>query len=229
MFAPEAQTPRPPGTGGKRQPCGAMGSASPVGCCHRGWQSDPKRGSDTIRTTVREARMIEQPGHLGPKGAKRPEGAPEGSVCPVGTWAEGPKRPKGVSKYKGCARPARRTPIFARERNERWARSASSAKIERPGKAGRYEFTLEGTEGSASPVGCCHRRWQSDPKESTETSGGRGQRPPRRLRLRNRGPSKPPKWVASVLCPEYPQAWRPSMAAPIMPASAPRRAISTRE
>ena len=53
------------------------------------------------------------------------------------------KRPEGVSKYKGCARPARRTPIFARERNERWARSAPSAKIERPGKAGRYEFTLE--------------------------------------------------------------------------------------
>ena len=48
--------------------------------------------------------MIEQPGHLGPKGAKRPEGG---------------------------------------ERNERWARSASSAKIERPGKAGRYESTLE--------------------------------------------------------------------------------------
>ena len=61
------------------------------------------------------------------KGAK-------GSACPVGTWAEGPKRPEarrreasalwavarsakrpeGVSKYKGCARSARRTPIFAR-------------------------------------------------------------------------------------------------------------------
>ena len=54
------------------------------------------------------------------------------------------KRPEGVSKYKGCARPARRTPIFARERNERRARPASSAKIERPGKAGRYELTLEG-------------------------------------------------------------------------------------
>ena len=129
---PGAQTPRPPGTGGKRQPCGL----------------------------------------LPPKAAKRPA---------------------GVSKYKGCARPARRTPIFARERNERWARSAPSAKIERPGKAGRYEFTLEGTEGSVSPVGCCHRRWQSDPKESTETSGGRGQRPSRRLRLRTCGSSKPPQ------------------------------------
>ena len=50
---PGAQTPRPPGTGGKRQPCGL----------------------------------------LPPKAAKRPE---------------------DVSKYKGCARPARRTPIFAR-------------------------------------------------------------------------------------------------------------------
>ena len=126
------------------------------------------------------------------RSAKRPEGAPEGSVCPVGTWAEGPKRPGGVSKYKGCARSARRTPIFAREqiqglraasaqnadicegsetmsatvrearmieqpghlgpkgpkrpeggeRNERWARPAPAATIERPGKAGRYEFTL---------------------------------------------------------------------------------------
>ena len=38
-----------------------------------------------------------------------------------------------------------------------------------------------------------HRRWQSDPKESTETSGGRGQRPPRRLRLRACGSSKPPQ------------------------------------
>ena len=109
--------------------------------------------------------------------------------------AQSAKRPAGVSKYKGCARPARRTPIFARERNERWARSAPSAKIERPGKAGRYEFTLEGTEGSVSPVGCCHRRWQSDPKESTETSGGRGQRPPRRLRLRNYGPPNLPERV----------------------------------
>ena len=68
-----------------------------------------------------------------------------------------------------------------------------------PGKAGRYELTLEGTEGSVSPVGCCHRRWQSDPKESTETSGGRGQRPSRRLRLRTCGPSKPPEKVLSAV------------------------------
>ena len=115
-------------------------------------QSDPKRGSETMSATVREARMIEQPGHLAPKGPKRPEGAPEGSASPVGCWAEGPKRPAGVSKYKGCARPARRTPIFARERNERWARPAPAATIERPGKAGRYEFTLEGCGPPNLPI-----------------------------------------------------------------------------
>ncbi len=62
-------------------------------------------------------------------------GTPEGSASPVGCcaqrkatrrWTERKrvpgghlppkvaKRPEGVSKYKGCARPARRTPIFAR-------------------------------------------------------------------------------------------------------------------
>ena len=70
------------------------GSVSPVGCCRqrrqsdpqarrkeacalwregkrvpgghlREAQSDPKRGSETMSATVREARMIEQPGHLG--------------------------------------------------------------------------------------------------------------------------------------------------------------------
>ena len=120
-------------------------------------QSDPKRGSETMSATVREARMIEQPGHLPPKVAKRPEGG---------------------------------------ERNERWARPAITATIERPGKAGRYELTLEGTEGSVCPVGTCHRRWQSAPEESTETSGGRGQRSPRRLRLRTCGPPSLPKGVS---------------------------------
>ena len=110
------------------------------------------------------------------RSAKRPEGAPKGSACPVGTWAEGPKRPGGLSKYKGCARSARRTPIFARERNERWARSAPSAKIERPGKAGRYESTLEGTEGSVSPVGCCAKRKatrRSQPKRAVGAASAR--------------------------------------------------------
>ena len=154
--------------------------------------------------------------HFGGDGGKRQPCGAKGSVCPVGTWAEGPKRPAahrreasarwavaqsakrpaGVSKYKGCARPARRTPIFARERNERWARPAITATIERPGKAGRYELTLEGTEGSVCPVGTCHRRWQSAPEESTETSGGRGQRSPRRLRLRTCGPPSLPKGVS---------------------------------
>ena len=40
---------------GKRVPGGHLREA----------QSDPKRGSETMSATVREARMIEQPGHLG--------------------------------------------------------------------------------------------------------------------------------------------------------------------
>ena len=47
-----------------------------------------------MSTTVRKVRMIEQPGHLPPKVAKRPEGV---------------------------------------NRNERWARPAPAATIERPG------------------------------------------------------------------------------------------------
>ena len=71
-------------------------------------------------------------GLLPAKAAKRPGGAPEGSASPAGCWAEGPKRPTGMSHCKGCAR----------QRTER-----------------RYLRT-------------------------SETSGGRGWRPPRRLRLR---------------------------------------------
>ena len=49
-------------------------------------------------------------------------------------------------------------------------------------------------------VPCGHlREAQSDPKESTETSGGRGQRPPRRLRLRVCGPPSLPKGLFDSL------------------------------
>ena len=67
------------------------------------------------------------------------------------------------------------------------------------GKPGDTNTYWRGTKGSVCPVGTCHRRWQSDPKESTETSGGRGQRPSRRLRLRTCGPSKPPEKVLSAV------------------------------
>ena len=60
--------------------------------------------------------------------------------------ARSAKRPGGVSKYKGCARPARRTPIFARKRNERRARPAPTATIERPGpEALRGEIRIPGS------------------------------------------------------------------------------------
>src|SRR5699024_7779129 len=57
----------------------------------------------------------------------------------VDTWAEGPKRPEGG------------------ERNERWARPAPAAKIERPGKAGRYECIRRACEPSEPPDGWCER------------------------------------------------------------------------
>ena len=58
---------------GKRVPGGHLREA----------QSDPKRGSETMSATVREARMIEQPGHLGRR-PKATRSAPKGSVSPVG-------------------------------------------------------------------------------------------------------------------------------------------------
>ena len=46
-------------------------------------------------------------------------------------------------------------------------------------------------EGSVCPVGTCHRRWQSAPKVGSETSGGRGQCPPRRLSDRDGHGTRP--------------------------------------
>ena len=92
-----------------------------------------------------------------------------------------PFPPKHVSPAP-WARPGKRTrkPCYARLPNP-------------PHRSLDSECPSEGTEGSVSLVGCCHRRWQSDPKESIETSGGRGQRPPRRLRLRVCGPPNLPE------------------------------------
>ena len=112
-----------------------------------------------------------------PRGANSPPARHRREASALWAVARSAKRPAGVSKYKGCARPARRTPIFARERNEQRVRVAPSAKIERPGKAGRYEFTLEGTEGSVSPVArreacalwALGPKAQSDPKRGSET------------------------------------------------------------
>ena len=71
--------------------------------------------------------------------------------------ARSAKRPAGMSKYKGCARPARRTPIFASRGNVFWRIKPPQAdffdtlslrlKAQTPcppSKAGKYELTLEG-------------------------------------------------------------------------------------
>ena len=54
--------------GGKRQPCGLLREA----------QSAPERGSETMSTTGREVRMIEQPGLLG----QRPKATRSGAAKP---------------------------------------------------------------------------------------------------------------------------------------------------
>ena len=91
------------GTGGKRQPSGLLGQR---------WQSDPKVRRKEARALWREGKRVPG-GHLreAQSDPKRTEGKrqPGGLLPPKAA-----KRPAGVSKYKGCARPARRTPIFAR-------------------------------------------------------------------------------------------------------------------
>ena len=92
-----------------------------------------------LRTSRQEVRRARGPSELYSESGRRPPLAPEGSVCPVGTWAEGPKRPAGVSKYKGCARPARRTPIFARCRRQS---RRLSRRMAQPGGKGRRRRTF---------------------------------------------------------------------------------------
>ena len=62
----------------------------------------------------------------------KPRQGAQGSVCPVGTWAEGPKRPAGVSKYKGCARQRTERRYLRGQRNH--ARDRQGVRvIEQPG------------------------------------------------------------------------------------------------
>ena len=74
-------------------------------------------------------------------------GAPEGSACPVGTWAEGPKRSEGG------------------ERNERWARPAPSATIERPGVCPKPRQARR----EACALWALGPKAQSDPQRGSET------------------------------------------------------------
>ena len=106
---------------------------------------------------------------VAPRGANSPPARHRREASALRAVARSAKRPAGVSKYKGCARSAQNADICERA-NTRAARGqraerdicegakravgavSALAKIERPGKAARFEFTLEGTEGSVSPV-----------------------------------------------------------------------------
>ena len=101
------------------------------------WRAAALQNEIRIR---RHARRIRQP-CASKATLRRPPLAPERSACPVGTWAEGPKRLGGVSKYKGCARPARRTPIFARCRRQsrRLSRRTAQPRRKRPPQADFFD------------------------------------------------------------------------------------------
>ena len=82
---------------------------------------NPARARDRTRFQRAAPRPADMCGRFGNLAPSKATFTPLRAACagrervPVGTWAgSGPKRPAGVSKYKGCARPARRTPIFVR-------------------------------------------------------------------------------------------------------------------
>ena len=110
----------------------------------------------------------------------KPRQGAKGSVSPVGCWAEGPKRPAGVSKYKGCARQRTERRYLRGQRNHECAerkRVPCGHLGQRPKATWRREQiqglraasaqnadicegseTMSAPEGSVSPVGCCAQR-----------------------------------------------------------------------
>ena len=105
--------------------CGVQGDHPPAGV----WGRAPKPYAAAFFVSVASVRRREGKrvpcGHLPPEVAKRP-GAHRREASAQWAVARSAKRPAGVSKYKGCARPARRTPIFAKGREARM--------IEQPGR-----------------------------------------------------------------------------------------------
>ena len=98
------------------RPCGAQGSVSPVGCCAK---RKATRRCEQIQGLCAAAHRTPIFARAARPCAHRREASALWAV------ARSAKRPAGVSKYKGCARPARRTPIFAKGREARM--------IEQPG------------------------------------------------------------------------------------------------
>ena len=79
---------------------------------------------------IRIARLRRAGGEFAPLGANIPYAGRRlrrREACALWALARSAKRPAGVSKYKGCARSARRTPIFARCRRQSRRRSRRPA------------------------------------------------------------------------------------------------------
>ena len=115
--------------------CGVQGDHPPAGV----WGRAPKPYAAAFFVSVASVRRREGKrvpcGHLPPEVAKRP-GVHRREASALWAVARSAKRPVGVSKYKGCARPARRTPIFAKGREARM--------IEQPGGKKRGSFQNQG-------------------------------------------------------------------------------------
>ena len=149
---------------------------------------------------------------------------PGGSGCAAAILAGGymPRAVHGVPSASGRAKKLRGLPRLHTWVRRPLGRRTSACRKSPPTAAfsakclrnvcaqGRKLPARPASEGSVSPVGCCHRRWQSDPKVGSETSRGCGLHPLRRLSDREKpgdtnplwrtcGPSKPPEKCLSAV------------------------------
>ena len=127
MFAPLAQTPRPPGTGGKRQPCGLLREA----------QSDPKVGSETSG-----GRGQRPPRRLSDRGKPGDTNAFGGAARPLRTSrrlvrAQGPAaRGGGCSEARFLRRKGARNAHAVRGAGQGRTHGASGGRGDAPAAAG---------------------------------------------------------------------------------------------
>ena len=156
--------------------------ASPGGSCPAGRTRRPvPRTGSRRRTPARQAT------------AARLRGKPPPRARPFRRVAPGRSCPSVTPRARRAPRPLWNAACAPQARRKKHT-ICINPRFLRPPAARNACILCCGTglgapKGSACPVGTCHRRWQSDPKVGSETSGGRGQRPPRRLSDRESAPN----------------------------------------
>ena len=137
--------------------CGVQGDHPPAGV------SAPRSLMPPYFVSVASVRRREGKrvpcGHLPPEVAKRP-GAHRREASALWAVARSAKRPAGVSKYKGCARPARRTPNIAERQGS--AKSLSNGTQEtrlfpKPGVFQRSESGRHAASERRAQCSSCRR------------------------------------------------------------------------